>query len=275
MPHSRLLAPLLGLLLFSTACDPAEGRLILDDDDTAGVELGIDDSAIVDGEVLATYSARLFVLNYGGNVSWSVTGGQLPPGLSLDSTGTLEGTPTYLGSYSFDVLVTDMTVDDLAGTVALDIVPGDADLRPGFTRDQLTSLSEDKGLMYDPWLRLAGAGIEEMHAYTLDLGLYGPGPNGDHEAGAWDDVRVGDLAADEVEITLEDWEAVESQPIDNSPLTYVGGARFEAGEDTGEGWVTLSHPDYEDSGVRIIVTAPDWCPLGEHDGGAWNPGYCL
>ncbi|WP_168170772.1 putative Ig domain-containing protein [Rhodanobacter sp. C01] len=42
-----------------------------------------------------------------GPYSFSVTGGSLPPGLSLSSTGTLSGTPTAAGPYSFTVQAKD------------------------------------------------------------------------------------------------------------------------------------------------------------------------
>ena len=37
------------------------------------------------------------------DLSWSVTGGALPAGMSLSSTGDLTGTPTEIGSFSFTV----------------------------------------------------------------------------------------------------------------------------------------------------------------------------
>lgn len=40
---------------------------------------------------------------------WIVTGGALPPGLSLSSGGVLSGTPAATGSYTFQVTVTDAT----------------------------------------------------------------------------------------------------------------------------------------------------------------------
>ncbi|WP_353069585.1 putative Ig domain-containing protein [Tunturibacter empetritectus] len=39
--------------------------------------------------------------------TWSVTGGQLPSGLSLSSTGVISGVPTASGSFSFAITVTD------------------------------------------------------------------------------------------------------------------------------------------------------------------------
>ena len=275
MPRFHCLL-LLCLALAVTACEPAQGRLGGDDDDDDDDgTFGIDDSEIVDGEVLADYSGRLFVLNYGGNVAWSLASGSLPAGLSLDGDGTIHGVPTFLGDYSFEVLVSEMTIEDVTGTVELSIVAGAADLRPGFTRDQTTVLTEQNGLMTDPWLRLADAGIEEMHSYTLDLGLYGPGPDGVHEGGWDDDVRVGDLEPADVTIEIIEWDPVQGQALDDTEPSYVGDATFEAGTDTGDATVLIVHEQHGELETRLFVTAPDWCPKGEHDGGGWNDGFCL
>jgi hypothetical protein len=40
-------------------------------------------------------------------LSWSISAGSLPPGLSLGSSGAISGTPTTAGAYSFIVQATD------------------------------------------------------------------------------------------------------------------------------------------------------------------------
>jgi hypothetical protein len=43
-----------------------------------------------------------------GNLSWSISGGLLPPGLDINSvTGLISGEPTTAGTYNFTVQVTD------------------------------------------------------------------------------------------------------------------------------------------------------------------------
>lgn len=47
-------------------------------------------------------------------LTWKLTGGKLPPGLTISATrGTITGTPTLPGSYDFDVTVTDSSVPPL------------------------------------------------------------------------------------------------------------------------------------------------------------------
>lgn len=66
-----------------------------------------------DGQVGNPYSATLEA--DGGNppYSWSISDGDLPPGIALATTGALQGTPTAQGAFSFTV-----AVEDQAGAVA-------------------------------------------------------------------------------------------------------------------------------------------------------------
>lgn len=55
----------------------------------------------------APYSQTLEASGGTAPYQWIVTGGALPPGLSLSPGGVLSGTPTAAGSYTFQVTVTD------------------------------------------------------------------------------------------------------------------------------------------------------------------------
>lgn len=60
------------------------------------------------GTVTYPYAGDTFTASGGlPPYSWSVTAGTLPPGLTLDSGGSLSGTPTSASSFSFTVTVTD------------------------------------------------------------------------------------------------------------------------------------------------------------------------
>src|ERR1039457_5653690 len=62
------------------------------------------------GAVNVPYSTRLHVSNGTGTgpFTWSIVSGNLPVGLSLNSTsGTISGTPTTIGNFGFGVQVTD------------------------------------------------------------------------------------------------------------------------------------------------------------------------
>ncbi len=55
----------------------------------------------------SSYSTSLSVAGGTSPYTWSRTGGTLPPGLSLTSSGTISGTPTSTGDYDFTIRVTD------------------------------------------------------------------------------------------------------------------------------------------------------------------------
>jgi large repetitive protein len=63
------------------------------------------------GIVGAPYSIK-FAATGGGEQTWSIYSGQLPPGLSFAPDGTLAGTPTTVGAYSFVVRVADASRSD-------------------------------------------------------------------------------------------------------------------------------------------------------------------
>jgi hypothetical protein len=66
---------------------------------------------LADGTVGASYIDYLVSTGGTGADTWSVTSGSLPPGLSLDpNAGTITGTPTTSGSYTFTAQVTDSSV---------------------------------------------------------------------------------------------------------------------------------------------------------------------
>ena len=53
--------------------------------------------------------------------NWALPGGALPPGLNLDSTGILSGTPTAVGTFAFTVQTTDNNGGRAQGQVTLTI----------------------------------------------------------------------------------------------------------------------------------------------------------
>ncbi|MCB9895346.1 MAG: hypothetical protein H6839_12920 [Planctomycetes bacterium] len=64
-------------------------------------------SPITDGEQGLGYSFTFVAQGGTGALSFAVTGGALPPGLGLNVSGMLTGTPTQQGVYNFNVGITD------------------------------------------------------------------------------------------------------------------------------------------------------------------------
>lgn len=68
--------------------------------------LQITTGALANGTEGAAYTATLSASG-GGSLTWTVSAGSLPAGMTLGSNGVLSGTPTAGGSYTFTVRVTD------------------------------------------------------------------------------------------------------------------------------------------------------------------------
>jgi len=67
-------------------------------------------SSLPNGQVGAPYTTSLIATPLACPCTWSVTGGSLPPGLTLNAaTGVISGPPTTAGTYTFIVMVTDTT----------------------------------------------------------------------------------------------------------------------------------------------------------------------
>jgi hypothetical protein len=64
-------------------------------------------AALPDGLVGQPYAQTIASIRTTGSTSYSVTAGALPPGLTLNGSGSLSGTPTTAGSYNFTIRLTD------------------------------------------------------------------------------------------------------------------------------------------------------------------------
>lgn len=73
-----------------------------------GSGLTITTTALAGASLGAPYTATLQASGGSGQLTWTLTAGQLPPGIGLtNSTGVLAGTPTVPGNYTFTVQVAD------------------------------------------------------------------------------------------------------------------------------------------------------------------------
>ena len=73
----------------------------------AGPALSVTTTSLPGGNVAVPYSQSLSASGGSGGYTWSVSGGSLPAGLSLASSGTISGTPTAPGTAGFAVQVKD------------------------------------------------------------------------------------------------------------------------------------------------------------------------
>ncbi|MGE5644713.1 MAG: putative Ig domain-containing protein [Acidobacteriota bacterium] len=87
--------------------------------------LSITTSTLPDATLAAFYQEPLQAAGGKTPYTWSVAGGSLPGGLSLDSrSGAISGTPTVVGSFSFSVMARDASGDSSAKSFTITVVSG-------------------------------------------------------------------------------------------------------------------------------------------------------
>ncbi|MFH0919127.1 MAG: putative Ig domain-containing protein [Fibrobacterota bacterium] len=82
--------------------------------------------AMIRGTAGSPYTSKIDAAGGTLPYTWSLTSGSLPAGLSLAADGTVSGTPTESGSFSFVVSVIDGNSDAASGEVSLVISPSSA-----------------------------------------------------------------------------------------------------------------------------------------------------
>lgn len=273
------LLALLSLVVLSAGCPPGQGRLDLSSLGTADYDV--------------PFNAQLSVVRvtnngldkYTGPARYTITTGALPTGLTMNEAGAISGTPTWVGVYTAGVWVSDLrNIESFMEPVTLAVTGANVNAFLGHERDQLTQLYWDQGgKLSDMWVRASGGGEDGMKSYTMLPGIYAPGPNGIAEEGLNDDVLIGSITRDEVEVNTGPWEEVdEVDPYelgggypsghynDGEPVLYDEEWTFTAGADTGEMAVSVIHPTYGMDQTRILVVPPDWCPEGHQIGNYWD-----
>jgi len=89
-----------------------------------GSSVTIVTTSLPNGAVGVPYSQVLQAAGGATPYTWTVSGGQLPPGLSLNTAGTLTGTPQVAGPFSFNVQVTDSAQAQASRAFSLQISSG-------------------------------------------------------------------------------------------------------------------------------------------------------
>jgi hypothetical protein len=91
----------------------------------------VDPPALPSGTTGTAYSQAISSSTGTAPFTFAVTGGSLPPGLSLAVGGLLSGTPTSSGSFAFTVTATDNAAVSASRAYSLSIAPALIDITPG------------------------------------------------------------------------------------------------------------------------------------------------
>ncbi len=139
--------------------------------------LGITSTTLPVGTLGSAYSATLAATGGTSPYAWSISSGQMPPGLSLSpASGAISGTPATAGSYNFTATVTDSASPQKTASQALVLTVGAIDSYGG--RTDLTCAGGPTGAFYTErigpqWYLCTPAG----HA-MWGQGAYASGPQG-------------------------------------------------------------------------------------------------
>ena len=93
--------------------------------------LQVTSSSLADGTVGQPYSQTLNAVGGSPAYTWSQSGGVLPPGLSLNGSGTVFGQPTQPGSYSVGVQANDTSGGQAVAAVSINIQPAPLQISVG------------------------------------------------------------------------------------------------------------------------------------------------
>jgi hypothetical protein len=99
----------------------------------AAATLTITTTSLSSGVVGTAYSTTLQSTGGAGEITWTLTSGSLPTGLSLSTSGTISGTPTAAGNPSFTVTATDSSIPHQTANQQLSILIQSAPLVVGTT----------------------------------------------------------------------------------------------------------------------------------------------
>ncbi len=92
---------------------------------TLNPALAITTSTLPSGTVKTAYSSTFASTGGSGGLTWAITSGTLPAGLTLNASGVLSGTPTAFGTFPFTISVTDAatTPNTVTANFTLNIIP--------------------------------------------------------------------------------------------------------------------------------------------------------
>ncbi len=127
-------------------------------------------STLPDGDVGAAYAVSLSAQGGDGSYTYQISGGALPPGLSLSAAGVIGGVPTAPGNAGFIVTALDSRGSSGARSLSIAVFQDTAQL--ALTTPSLPGAGS--GVAYAAEVTAAG-GSESGYTFTVDSGALPPG----------------------------------------------------------------------------------------------------
>jgi hypothetical protein len=131
--------------------------------------LQITSSSLPAGQVQATYTAQLSAAGGTPTYNWSAIGGSLPPGLTLNASGSITGAPTQAGAFSVTIQVRDSLASPQTAAQAFSVTISPLPL-------QITTSSVPSGVVSVSYnATLAAANGVPPYAWSVNGGQFPPG----------------------------------------------------------------------------------------------------
>jgi len=157
------------------ACVGAAGTSSSSSKSSSVAALSVTPTTLPGGTVNSAYAATLTASGGSAPYSWSVSSGQLPAGVSLSAGGSLGGTPTSAGQFSFVVQVVDSASPQQKASANLSLTIASA---PPPSAISITTTSLPAGTLNTSYsAALNASGGTTPYSWTLASGALPPGVN--------------------------------------------------------------------------------------------------
>jgi hypothetical protein len=146
---------------------PSDDRFIININPSAP-RLIVSTSSLPEANINQPYTAPALTASGGTVSSWTLAGGTLPPGLTLNPNGVISGTPTQSGLFSFTVQANGAGTTDTKQLAIFVLAPLDLGLAPNGTPATTQPLAVSMKLATPFAWGVKATGGREPYTYTVD-----------------------------------------------------------------------------------------------------------
>ena len=146
---------------------PSDDRFIININ-PAQPRLIVSTSSLPDASINQAYTAPALTASGATVSSWTLAGGTLPPGLTLNPNGVISGTPTQSGVFSFTVQANGDGTSDTKQLAIFVLAPLDLGLAPNGTPATTQPLAVSMKLATPFAWGVKATGGREPYTYTAD-----------------------------------------------------------------------------------------------------------